>query len=78
MESNRADTSDEYESEHEEQIPQATGNDDPESFLQEFAEKYQLSLNAISSIEEISELRKRYNKINHTYLPVTTSSSANN
>jgi len=74
MELNKSHQSEEYEPENEEQIPQYSSYDepDPETFLQEFAEKYQHSLNAISSIEEMNELRKKYNKINHSYLPVTT------
>ncbi len=41
-----------------------------EAVFKEFTEKYKQSLKAISSIEEISELRRKFNKINHSYLPV--------
>ena len=41
-----------------------------EAVFKEFTEKYKQSLKAISSIEEMSELRRKFNKINHSYLPV--------
>ena len=46
-----------------------------EAVFKEFTEKYKQSLKAISSIEEMSELRKKFNKISHSYLPVHPTTS---
>jgi len=42
-----------------------------EDFLTEFKKKYQTSLEAIQSFQEILELKKNFPKLKHSYTPVS-------
>jgi len=46
-------------------------NDVDDQILLEFKKKYQKSLEAIQSFQEILELKKNYTNITHSYYPVT-------
>lgn len=70
MESARSNDSDEQPHESQDKYSEGLGFDYDETIFEEFTNKYKQSLKAISSIEEMSELRKKFNKINHSYIPV--------